>query len=103
MLGYRILVIIRSRQDKMTRKIPLGNKNKFALVDVDDFLKVAQFTWHESICGGAQRRPRKDGKRGCEFLHYRILDIVGKKKLRVKHLNGNRLDCRQKNMIVEKR
>ena len=89
----------------MIKKIPLGRKtNKFALVDEDDFLKVAHLNWHESICGAAQRRPYrgKQRKKGCIFMHYVLLNLTGRKGVRVKHLNGNRLDCRRKNMVLEK-
>lgn len=80
------------------RKIPLGISGKeHVVVDDADYKKVVQYFWHKSICGAAQRRPRKDGKRGMVFLHQQILGIAGKKR-KIRHINGNRLDCRRKNM-----
>lgn len=89
----------------MTKRIPLGRKGQlFALVDEEDFMKVAHLAWHKSICDAAQRRPYKgknrDKRKTCIFLHYVILDLVGKKGVKVKHINGNRLDCRKKNMLI---
>ena len=79
------------------RKIPLGNKKKFAIVDDQDFMKIARHKWHLSICGAAQRRPWEGEKRKSVFLHQQILDIIGDKR-RVIHMDGNRLNCRRKNL-----
>ena len=79
------------------RKIPLGNRKRFAKVDDKDFIRIAEHRWHLSICGAAQRRPWIGKKRGSVFLHQELLGIIGAKR-RIIHLDGDRLNCQRKNL-----
>lgn len=81
------------------KKIYLGSDSKkFALVDDEDYPVVSRYKWHASICGGAQRRPYKSKRKECIFIHRFILGVDN--EIKVKHKNGNRLDCRKSNLIV---
>lgn len=84
-------------------KIRLGNKELFAIVDESDYKKISRYRWHLSICGAAQRRPRRpDGTRGTIFIHQQLLGVAGKGR-RVVHINGNRLDCRRENLQLSRK
>lgn len=81
-------------------KIRLGNQNKFAIVDEEDARRVLKYPWHSSSCEGAITRPYKNGKKKCIFLHRFVLNL--KEHVKIKHKNGNRFDCRKKNLILLK-
>lgn len=82
------------------KKISIGKK-KYVFVDDDDFDLASIFKWHLSVCGAAQRRPYVKGRKQCVFLHRYLLGVISD-ELMVKHLNGNRLDCRRKNLAIVK-
>lgn len=80
-------------------KIHLSNTGNDAIVDVDDFERVNSLgKWHESDTGYAVIRRVIDGKKQTLRLHRVIMDCPDGKV--VDHLNGNKLDCRKKNLRI---
>ena len=80
-------------------KIHLSNTGNDAIVDIDDFERVNSLgTWHESDTGYAVIRSIIDGKKQTLRMHRVIMNCPNGKV--VDHLNGNKLDCRKKNLRI---
>lgn len=80
-----------------TKKIKL-TKNKYAIVDEDDFHLLSKYKWHCDSKGYATRNISKgnDGKRKKLFMHREINKTP--KNMLTDHINGNRLDNRKINL-----
>lgn len=86
--------------DDTTVEVPL-TQGFVALIDVEDAADILRFKWHIAHRNGkfyAQRTltPVRDGRRGSEYLHRRL--VQPPLQLGVDHINGNGLDCRRSNL-----
>lgn len=80
-------------------KIHLDNTGNDVIVDIDDFERVNSLgKWHENDSGYAVRRDVIGGKKQTLRLHRLVINCP--EGMVVDHLNGNRLDCRKKNLRV---
>ena len=80
-------------------KIHLSNTGNDAIVDIDDFERVNSLgKWYESDTGYAVIRSIIDGKKQTLRMHRVIMNCPNGKV--VEHLNGNKLDCRKKNLRI---
>lgn len=70
-----------------------------ALIDDEDFPKVAPFTWRSREDGYIQTTWIEDGKTCHELLHRFIMDAQ-EDDLVVDHENGDRWDCQKHNLRV---
>lgn len=80
----------------MTREIPL-TQGKVALVDDEDYVRVALKKWHARL----NRRTwyaRRALAKGTEGLHAFILGLPPSPGLQVDHINGDGLDNRRANL-----
>lgn len=75
--------------------IPL-TRGKAALVDDEDFERVAAHKWCYMTAGYGARSIAEGGKRKLVYLHRFILQP--KKGAHVDHINGDRLDNRRSNL-----
>lgn len=83
----------------MMKRLVIGRHvQRIVLVDDEDYAVVSKYTWHFSTCKGVIRRPYIGEKKACLFLHRMILGVGP--SIRVKHINGNRLDCRKSNLLI---
>jgi len=77
----------------------LLTQGKVALVDDDDYERLAQYPWCYKGSGYAVRRgPVTDGKQSLLYMHKEILNIGPEKE--VDHINHDRLDNRRANLRV---
>lgn len=85
------------------KKIPL-TKNKFALVDDEDYERLNRFKWHALDSRGThyavRNRPTKNGKRGPIRMHRDILNLKLGDKRQADHIDGNGLDNRKSNLRI---
>lgn len=80
-------------------KIHLDNTGNDVIVDIDDFERVNSLgKWHENDSGYAVRRDVIGGKKQTLRLHRLVINCP--EGMVVDHLNGNRLDCRKKNLRI---
>lgn len=80
-------------------KIHLDNTGNDVIVDIDDFERMNSLgKWHENDSGYAVRRVVIGGKKQTLRLHRLVIDCP--EGMVVDHLNGNRLDCRKKNLRI---
>jgi len=99
--ALRIVLLYRTlRTGRPYRKIPL-TKNKFALVDPEDYLRLAKYKWHASqsrTTWYARRYARcpRTGRQITVKMHRAILNLPD--SLFVDHINGNGLDNRKANL-----
>jgi len=77
------------------KKIPLS-KEKYAVVDDDDFNYLSQYKW--SFDRYAYRTVKKDGKRTTVRMHRLIMNAPD--GLDVDHINHDKLDNRRSNLRV---
>lgn len=88
----------------MTREIPL-TMNAFAIVDDDDYEKVAAFKWrcHVNRVGRVHRRYAVRtvylGGRNSTLLLHRVL-LSPSPEMHVDHINGDGLDNRRANLRI---
>lgn len=84
------------------KKIFMGGdrgKGKFALVDAEDYEKYGNKKWHLNSYGYATRAEYPRGEHYKRlYLHREIMRCP--KGMVVDHLNGDKLDCRKKNMRI---
>lgn len=83
--------------------VSLGNTGSHALVDQQDFGRVARHTWAATSDSRrpnvyARRRYAKGGRYHWQRLSHFILDLPA--TVKVRHLNNNTLDCRRENLRV---
>jgi HNH endonuclease len=71
-------------------------RNKFALVDDEDYPELSKHKWYFQEAGYAARDVRIDGKRVCIFMHRHICAAVP--GLEVDHVNGDGLDNQRANL-----
>ena len=76
-------------------RIPL-TRGKYALVDAEDYERVAAFRWHLAAGGYAGRDVRVDGQKVKVYLHRYVLG--DRYAPQVDHRNGDKLDCRRHNL-----
>jgi hypothetical protein len=67
--------------------------NKFAVIEVEDAVKVARRNWHYD--GGAQSNVAKSGGSQTPVKLHRLLMKVKSAKILIDHKNGNPLDNRK--------
>lgn len=82
------------------KKIKL-TKNKYAIVDDEDFNYLASFNWHYKVCGYAAKKAPRNGGHGDTILMHRF--IIGENKIKdkvVDHINGDKLDNRKSNLRI---
>jgi hypothetical protein len=82
------------------KKIYLSGKNgkdKFVLVDDDDYEKLSRYKWCWSK-GYALRSYSENKKRIYVFMHRQILGLNYSDKILVDHINFDRLDNRKENL-----
>lgn len=70
-------------------------KNKVALVDDGDFVRLSEFSWHVTSHGYAATRLR-DKKQTYVYMHRIVANASS--QLYVDHINGNKLDNRRRNL-----
>lgn len=75
-------------------------KGQVAIVDDEDFEKLAQYRWHCDHDGYARRNaPRIDGKgKGVIIMHRVIMNTP--RGMLTDHVNGNKLDNRRSNLRI---
>lgn len=82
------------------KRIKLGKKNIYALVDDEDFERISQISWYLDCCGYAKsmkyisQRPKR--KYIITYLHRFIMNAPKGKK--VDHINHDPLDNRKQNL-----
>jgi hypothetical protein len=85
-------------------KLPLYGADGYvgwADVNAKDFHKFSRYRWNYSRQGYAYRRDYTDGRPGVVWLLHRV--IMGLEKgdpRQVDHINGDRLDCRRRNLRI---
>lgn len=80
-------------------KIHLDNTGNDVIVDIDDIERLNSLgKWHENDSGYAVRRVVIGGKKQTLRLHRLVINCP--EGMIVDHLNGNRLDCRKKNLRI---
>ncbi|MEQ9491739.1 MAG: HNH endonuclease signature motif containing protein [Alphaproteobacteria bacterium] len=75
-------------------KVPVGEG--FALIDACDSYLVRQYRWHPGGTDNAYAQAKIDGK--TVYLH-RLIMAPGPGEM-VDHVNGDRLDCRRRNLRI---
>jgi hypothetical protein len=81
-------------------------KDKFALVDKDDFERLSKFNWHTSGCSGSSvlfyaARSRWDSNSKIKKTILMHREIINPKEgFVVDHINGNGLDNRRSNLRI---
>lgn len=82
-----------------TVKIHLANTGNDVVIDAEDFERISALgKWHESDTGYAVIRSVIDGKKQTLRMHRVIMNCPNGEV--VDHLNGNKLDCRKKNLRI---
>lgn len=83
--------------------IPL-TKNKYAIVDMDDYEWLAKWRWYADRSGSGLRasrnRPIRDGSRALVLMHREIMGLKPGDKLQVDHVHHNTLDNRKSGLRV---
>lgn len=80
------------------KKIKL-TRGKFALVDDEDFEKVAQYSWYSMTNGYAARDEwLGNGQKRMVYMHRFILEAPDDRKIVVDHKNGKKHDNRRENI-----
>lgn len=78
-----------------------GTVRGWAVVDPEDVERLGRTTWSLSQQGyGVRSASRPDGEAETLLLHRAVLDLPAYGAPRVRHVNGDRLDCRRKNLAV---
>lgn len=79
---------------EVVKLIALG-KDKYVMLDADDYEKFNHLSWHYNSVGNSGYA--RDGKEH-KYLHRMILDAPKGKE--VDHINRDTLDCRKSNMRI---
>lgn len=75
----------------------IHGKNKFCLVDNDDFDRVSIYSWSfHPISGYAQRSYKKNKRSVTQSMHRFIMNETS--KFQIDHINNNKLDNRKSNL-----
>lgn len=82
-----------------TRTITLTNGGE-AIVDADDFARLAAHKWRRNAYGYAVRAYGSHSERHMVWMHREVLSASG---LDTDHVNGNRLDNRRSNLRTASR
>lgn len=83
----------------MTRRIPLlrgGEVVAHALVDAEDYERLAQFRWRHGYWGHAERS--RNGRN--HPMHREVVGLVPGEGKVVHHINEDPLDNRRENLLV---
>jgi hypothetical protein len=99
-LVWLLLLYRRLRYGCAFRKIPL-TQGKFAIVDPEDYERLAKYRWHlskspTSSYAARWQCSRPGGLRKKIWMHREVIDIP--KHLLCDHINGNGLDNREANL-----
>jgi hypothetical protein len=84
------------REIRLTRRM-------VALVDVEDYGKLAEFKWYASNHRGscyARRSITINGKESKSYMHREVLGLIPGDKQIVDHRNWNKLDNRKSNLRI---
>ena len=76
-------------------------KNKYALVDDENFEWLNQFKWHLSSSGYAVRKIGPAGKQRNIYMHRIVLKCPNNKE--TDHINRNRIDNQRTNLRIASR
>lgn len=79
------------------REIPL-TKGKVAIVDDEDYVRLAKYKWHLFSRGYAARGIWENGKVKAIYMHREILNVES--GFVTDHINGDRLDNRKENLRI---
>ncbi len=79
------------------REIPL-TKGKVAIVDDEDYVRLAKYKWYSGSDGYARRCAWNKGDVKTILMHREILNTG--KGLSTDHINGDRLDNRKENLRI---
>jgi len=81
-------------------KLVMLTQGQFAIVDDEDYDRVAQFKWYahktKDKYYAARRKRNYKGSRHTEFLHHFIMQPSPNQQ--VDHIDGDRLNCTRANM-----
>lgn len=79
------------------REIPL-TKGKVAIVDDEDYVRLAKYKWHLFSRGYAARGIWENGKVKAIYMHREILNVES--GFVTDHINGDKLDNRRQNLRI---
>lgn len=82
----------------MPYEVDLAQGKGYALVDEEDYERVAQLRWGLHPRGYAQRVYYEGGETKAELMHRFIMGEPPEDGLDVDHINGDRLDNRRNNL-----
>jgi hypothetical protein len=85
---------------KAKREIELSNSDLVAVVDEEDYVKVAPFTWRLMNTGYVVTGYVKDNKNTFKSLHRHVLGLSNARKPVVDHINRNKLDNTKDNLRI---
>jgi hypothetical protein len=79
------------------KTIPLSNGGE-VIVDVDEYDRLSQYKWHLFDGYACRSKYLPDNRRRTQRMHREIMDLDIGDKIRVDHINRNRLDNRKCNL-----
>ena len=83
----------------MAKEIPL-TKGYVAIVDDEDYERVAEFKWHAVVTETGLVRPRRNSTKECQQTELHRFILEPKDGEFVDHINGDTLDNRRANLRV---
>ncbi len=88
------------------KKLPL-TKGQFAIVDDADYPKLSAYNWCALRSGGnvfyatRSEKQSEEGKKGRRTIYLQRHIVNAPDGVKVKFVNGNTLDCRRRNLVVD--
>ena len=83
----------------LIRSIPL-TRGHFAVVDEEDYERLAQFKWNSNRHYARRHGRAPDGSRRYILMHREILGLTSADKVDVDHINGSGFDNRKCNLRI---